>query len=45
LGFHHARLLKIIPEADLVGIYDTDPARADSVASELETEAFPSLDA
>jgi predicted dehydrogenase len=45
LGFHHARLLKKIDGAELVGIYDLNPARAAQVAKELHTVAFPSLDA
>ena len=45
LGFHHARLLKTIEGAELVGIYDLNPARAAQVARELETVAHPSLDA
>lgn len=45
LGYHHARLLRRLPDAELVGIYDLDPARAAHVARELETTAFPSLDA
>ncbi|NIN71318.1 MAG: Gfo/Idh/MocA family oxidoreductase [Gemmatimonadetes bacterium] len=40
LGFHHARILQQLPEAQLVGICDTDPERAATVASELETRAF-----
>ncbi len=40
LGFHHARILQQLPEAQLVGICDTDPERAATVASELETCAF-----
>lgn len=45
LGFHHARLLRDIPEARLVGIYDTDGERAASVADELGVVAYSSLDA
>ena len=45
LGYHHARLLRRLPSAELVGIYDIDPARAAQVAGELETVAHPSLDA
>ena len=45
LGYHHARLLRRVPGADLVGIYDIDPARAAFVASDLGTVAHPSLDA
>lgn len=45
LGFHHARLLKQVDGADLAGIYDIDPARAMQVAGELDTVAWPSLEA
>lgn len=45
LGYHHARLLRRLPGAELVGIYDLDPKRAAHVAKELETRAFPTLDA
>jgi predicted dehydrogenase len=45
LGYHHARLLRRLPGAELVGIYDTNPARAAQVAQELETKVFPGLDA
>jgi predicted dehydrogenase len=45
LGYHHARLLKKIEGAELAGIYDINPARAAQVAQELETVAYPSLDA
>ena len=45
LGYHHARLMRRLAGADLVGIYDINPARASQVAHELETTAFPSLEA
>jgi len=45
LGYHHARLLRAVPDAALVGIFDITPARAAEVARELETVAFPSLGA
>jgi predicted dehydrogenase len=45
LGYHHARLLRRLPGADLVGIHDIDPVRAAYVARELDTVAYPSLDA
>ena len=45
LGYHHARLLKKSENAELVGIYDLNPARAAQVASELGTTAFGSLEA
>jgi predicted dehydrogenase len=40
LGYHHARLLRQLPHAELVGIYDTNTERAAFVARELETTAF-----
>ena len=45
LGFHHARLLKAIDGAELVGIYDLNPTRAAQVAKDLGTTAYPSLEA
>ncbi|HUL02107.1 MAG TPA: Gfo/Idh/MocA family oxidoreductase [Gemmatimonadales bacterium] len=45
LGYHHARLLRRQPGAELVGIHDINPARAAQVARELDTIAHPSLDA
>lgn len=44
LGFHHARILRELPEARLVGVYDIDRERARRVAGELETEVYTSLD-
>jgi len=44
LGFHHARLLQELPEARLVGIYDSDRERAQAVAAQLETQACPTLE-
>jgi predicted dehydrogenase len=45
LGFHHARLLRGVADAELVGIYDVNPDRAAQVSRELKVEAFPSLHA
>jgi predicted dehydrogenase len=45
LGYHHARLMRRLAGAELVGIYDINPERAAQVAHELDTTAFPSLDA
>jgi len=45
LGYHHARLLRKMDGAELVGIYDLNPERAAQVARELDTVAYPSLDA
>ena len=44
LGRHHARHLAALHEAELVGVFDTDPARAAAVAGELGTTAFPDLE-
>jgi predicted dehydrogenase len=44
LGRHHARHLSQLPEVSLVGVCDTDPARAHAVAAELGTRAFTELD-
>ena len=45
LGFHHARLLREVPGARLMGIYDADPARAAAVGAELGVPVFGALDA
>lgn len=44
LGFHHARILRDMPGADLVGIYDAEPARAADVAEQLGVRAFADAD-
>lgn len=44
LGFHHARILREVPRARMVGIFDEDPARAEAVARELAVPAFPTLE-
>jgi predicted dehydrogenase len=45
LGRHHARHLAGLEEAELVGVYDLDAARAAEIAIELGTTAFADLDA
>jgi predicted dehydrogenase len=45
LGRHHARHLSTLPGVRLVGVHDTHPGRADEVARDLGTHAFPDLDA
>ena len=45
LGFHHTRILREVPGAQLVGFHDANRARADKVASELGVRAFDTLDA
>jgi predicted dehydrogenase len=44
LGYHHARLYRTLPDAELVGIFDINPDRAAHVAKELGTRAVPSLE-
>jgi predicted dehydrogenase len=44
LGFHHARLLREVPGARVVGIHDLDPARAEAVGEQLGLTAFADLD-
>ncbi len=44
LGRHHARHLAALSSAELIGVYDTDTARATAVATELGTVAFTDLD-
>lgn len=44
LGRHHARHLAAMHAAELVGVFDTDPARAREVAGHLGVRAFASLD-
>jgi predicted dehydrogenase len=45
LGQHHARLYADLPGVTLVGIYDTDPARATEIAAKFNTTVFPSVEA
>jgi len=44
LGRHHARVYSELGDCELVGVYDTDSARASAVASELGSRAFDRLD-
>ncbi|MBN1269917.1 MAG: Gfo/Idh/MocA family oxidoreductase [Kiritimatiellae bacterium] len=44
LGQHHARIYAQMPEAELVGVYDSDAARAKAIADTHETRAFATLD-
>ncbi len=45
LGFHHARILRELPGAELVGIHDTNPARLAEVGTQLGVPTFPALEA
>lgn len=44
LGFHHARIVRDLPNAHLIGIHDTDHRRASEVADQLGTRAVGELD-
>lgn len=44
LGSLHAKMLSQIKNADLVGIYDIDKTRADSIAKEYKTNVYSSLE-
>lgn len=40
LGFHHARILRSVASAELVGVHDSDAARMHEVATTLEVRPF-----
>ena len=42
LGQHHARLLAGMPDVELVGIADTDPRRAETIAETYKARVWPS---
>lgn len=44
LGYHHVRLLRDVPGADLVGFYESRPERASAVATELGVQAYDRLE-
>ena len=44
LGFHHARILRDLPEVRMQGFFDIRPQRVREVAGELEIEARESLE-
>src|ERR1035441_3422255 len=43
-GKKHARTLKQVPGAELAGVYDLRPERAQEMGAELGVRAFQSLD-
>lgn len=45
LGFHHARILREVAGAEMVGIHDASPERAAAVSAELGVRAFATCDA
>ena len=44
LGRFHTKIIKDLPDVDLIGIYDIDAARLKSVADEFKVEAFDDPD-
>lgn len=42
LGFHHARILREVPGAEMAGVFDDNPTRLETVARELGVRAFRS---
>jgi predicted dehydrogenase len=44
LGFHHARILRDLEGAELVGVHDASPARSEQVGRELNVRAFATLE-
>jgi len=42
-GRNHARVYRELPDAELVGIYDTNAERAAAIAAEFHTQVFSSL--
>lgn len=45
LGYHHARILRAVDGANLVGIYDANPERLEKVSRELEITPFSDTEA
>jgi len=44
LGYHHVRLLRDVPGAELVGFYESRPERSAAVAKELGVRAYDRLE-
>ena len=44
LGNYHTKILSTLSEANLVGIFDTDPERAYKIASDYSTHSFDKLE-
>ena len=42
LGFHHARILRDVPGAEMAGVFDASPRRTAQVAAELGVRGFVS---
>jgi len=43
-GRNHARVYRELEDAELVGIVDADPARAEQIAKEFSTAVFPDIE-
>jgi predicted dehydrogenase len=44
MGRHHARIYRELPEAELLGVVDTDTGRGEAIAREFETEHYTSIE-
>ena len=44
LGFHHTRILRDVPGAQLIGFHEAKTERAEYVSTELGVKAFPTLE-
>lgn len=44
MGRHHVRLYHELPEAELLGVVDSDAARAEAIAKQFNTQAYPSIE-
>jgi len=44
MGGHHARIYRELPEAELIGVVDTNAARAAAVAGDFNAQAYDSLE-
>lgn len=45
LGYHHVRILRDVPGAQLIGFHDANAPRAEKVSSELGVKSFDTLEA
>jgi predicted dehydrogenase len=45
LGFHHARILRDVPDVRMAGFFESRPERSEEVSKELGVQAFPTLEA
>ena len=43
-GRNHARVYRELPDAELIGIVDADPARAEQAARDFSTQVFPDIE-